>query len=638
MNSVSNYLIFNTKINDKTFSDFQTRSNSAKMHKENSNVLTNYLVWSKVINMNKVSFSNDKYGGYELAIDEHTLDKIIEAKTRKIDLNPNAEYEKLADGDKKALKHLVKSAQILNDVFLEQDNSANIKVRDALVAAANSGDSHARKTLTIFNIFNGVEGNDGFSTEPMRLIKGLERKSAGNVFPEDLDDKNPKELIDFLKSNPVLIPQFLSNDTIVKRTDKGFEAIPYRTAFKEQYAQASKELLEAAKTSTNRDFSEYLRLQANALISDDPEYTYKADALWANLKDTPLEFTIGRESYEDGLTGIIASDPDLKKIIGENKIAVKSKDFIGARVGIVNKEGTEFLNDYKNHLKNLSQLMPLKDLYKQSTELKNDTDEVKQGVSDVDLVYLSGDYSSCRPGITIAQNLPNDDKISTILKAGRKNVFHRQIRKSQDPEARKRKLEALVEESQRQLYDPEADHYFTIGHELTHSLGPMKTLKGAETKTSLGMYGDIIEEAKADLGSIVGTEYFEKVGKYTHDDVEKIYLTWAVDQLPLSNPDLNQAHRVREVMQLNYFIENGAINFKDGGKLSINKEKMNPVARQMLEEVIKIQLDGDANKAKEFVDKYRQWNETLEYASKVQKELKPRTLRILDMSLAQGLS
>ena len=86
------------------------------------------------------------------------------------------------------------------------------------------------------------------------------------------------------------------------------------------------------------------------MVKNFPEYAFKADAAWASLKDSPLEFTIGRESYEDTLTGAVTEDKELMKIFEAKGITVKAKDFIGARVGIVDIKASEELADYKNHL------------------------------------------------------------------------------------------------------------------------------------------------------------------------------------------------------------------------------------------------------------------------------------------------
>ena len=529
---------------------------------------------------------------------------------------------------------MVKAAQELDAVFLKQDHSKNLEMKEALNKAAQNGDIMASKALKLFNIFNGIEGNDGLQKDPVRVFEDICLYKGKNIYPEDL---SPQELIDYLKNNIEQAPAILSNDTIVKRENNELVAIPYLMAFRKEYTKAAKQLLLAASYTTHKELAKYFRYQAQALVSADPEYAFKADKTWANLKDSPLEFTIGRESYEDTMTGAVAEDKELMAMIESNGITIKSKDFIGVRVGIVDIESSENIADYKNHLKALSELMPLKEQYKQSVDVETG-ESVKQTLVDVDLVYLSGDYCALRPGITLAQNLPNDDKLSVQLESGNRNVFHKQVRRTFDPVRRQKLLDTLVENKFHKMYDNEADHLFTIGHELAHSLGPMTTLAGKDKKVSLGDgYGDVIEECKADLASLISLEYFNKIGKYSPETIKKILLTWAVDQMPISEPKITQPHATREVMQLNYFIENSTIKIEKGGKLSLDYEQMIPVARQMLTEVLQVQLDGDAQKAKNFVDKYRTWNETLQYVSDTKKSLSPKPYKVLVNILADRI-
>lgn len=75
--------------------------------------------------------------------------------------------------------------------------------------------------------------------------------------------------------------------------------------------------------------------------------------------------------------------------------------------------------------------MPFADAYRQSVL---DGEELKQTMVDVDLADLEGDYAQCRGGITTAQNLPNNDKLSVKTGGGRRNVYHRQVRMSVDRE------------------------------------------------------------------------------------------------------------------------------------------------------------------------------------------------------------
>ena len=335
-----------------------------------------------------------------------------------------------------------------------------------------------------------------------------------------------------------------------------------------------------------------------------------ADKKWAALQDTPLEFTITRENYEDEMTGTIAENKDLSELLEQNGIKATPKDFLGGRVGIVNKKGTEALMAIKQYLPILAQNMPFSDEYEQNI---NPNQDAKQTMVDVDLVAVTGDVGAYRGGITLAENLPNDDKLSLTIGGGRRNVYHRQIRFISDMKKLQERLDAILDKEQHKYYLDEADHWFTIGHENAHSLGPKKACE------TLGKYRNIIEENKADMGSLAFVDLLTELGMYTEEQRKQIIVTTIADNFLKSKPTLSQAHRVRTVMQNKYFSERGAYEIIDG-KIHVNIDNVVPIAKEMLSEIIRIQIEGDFDKAEKYVLDNFIWTDNMELiAQKLQK-------------------
>lgn len=79
----------------------------------------------------------------------------------------------------------------------------------------------------------------------------------------------------------------------------------------------------------------------------------------------------------------------------------------------------------------LAEHMPLAEQYTQTISASGDA---KQTMVDVDLISLTGDGGAYRGGVTLAENLPNGDKLSLTIGGGRRNVYHRQIRVTSQPE------------------------------------------------------------------------------------------------------------------------------------------------------------------------------------------------------------
>ena len=507
------------------------------------------------------------------------------------------EYLELADGDKEALKHLVKAAVVLDKINMQLDNPNNLPFKEYLEKEVANGNEQAELTKILFDAQKGVCSLDRESNM-IELVKGVSERPGKGVYPQDLEKEEFHTiLINMLKGGKVdEVAKILNQRSVVERAGNELVATDYVDKFKDDFAYMASELEKAAETSTNEDFNEFLKLQAKALRTADPMLDAYADKKWATLQDTPLEFTITRENYSDELTETVVENPELKALLDENGITPVAKDFLGGRVGIINKKGTDAILGVKSYLPLMAQNMPFKDDYIQNISPDK---ESKQTMVDVDLVAVTGDVGEFRAGITLAENLPNDDKLSIIeLDGGRRNVYHRQIRLITSEDARekmKKRLAATVNPELHQYYNDEADHWFTVGHENGHSLGPKSGTEG------LGKYKSIIEENKADMISLAMIDILTEAGMYTPEQRNQIIVTYAADNMMTSKPTLSQAHRVRSVMQNYYFIKEGAMEITSDGILNVNIEKMVPTARKMLEEIIQVQMKGDFSKGEKYV-------------------------------------
>lgn len=543
------------------------------------------------------------------------------------------EYASLAEGDKKALIHLVKAANKINQVFMKQDNPKNLEFKKFLEEEVEKGNEDAKMTLTLFTAQIGMNAVDSEANK-IFLAKDENELPGKGFYPVDLTKEEFHTiLLKMLKNGEKEeVKNILNQRSMVIRDKDKLKAVDYTEYFKEEFDYIADELEAAAEVSTNEDFNKYLKLQAIALCENNPKNDAYADKKWAELQDTPLEFTISREQYADEMTGTVVENEELKKLLDENEIEPISKDSIGIRVGIVNKEGTAKLLEIKKYMPVLAQHMPYKDEYEQN--IGHDDDE-KQTMVDVDIVTLRGDEGTYRGGITLAQNLPNNDKPSLKIGGGRRNVYHRQIRISTSPEAkvkRQKRLDATLAKEFHKYYNQEADHWFTIGHENVHSLGPKS---GTE---ALGKYKNIIEENKADMGSLALLDLLVELGMYTQEEKKQIIVTYAADNFLKAKPNLSQAHRVRTVMQSKYFLENKAIWLNSDGVLEIDMEKMVPTAQKMLAEIVRVQLSKDFAQGEKYVLDNFVWTDEMEVISKKLKEIDKSLNGILKTPLADKLA
>ena len=562
---------------------------------------------------NNANMVNNKNFGLNLTKEE--LEKRTNKDyltTKKMLAVDSPEYLALNDGDKTALKHLVKAAAIIDKIEMQIDNHYNLAFKEYLEKEIKQGNENARLTKILFDAQKGVCALDRDSHMiELASVNGkvVKRLPGEGLYPEDMSKEEFHTiLIKMLNDGKNKeVEKILNQRSVVLRDGDELKAVDYVDYFKEDFEMMASELEKAAETSTNKDFNEYLMLQAKALRTADPMLDAYADKKWATLQDTPLEFTITRENYSDELTETVVENPELKKLLDNAGIIAISKDCLGGRVGIVNQKGTDAILNVKKYLPLMAKNMPFNDKYVQNISANSDS---KQTMVDVDLVGVYGDVGEYRAGITLAENLPNDDKMSIIaLDGGRRNVYHRQIRMITSPDAKEKmqkRLDAMLNPDLHKYYNDEADHWFTIGHENGHSLGPKSGTEG------LGKYKSIIEENKADMVSLSMLDILTEAGMYTKEQREQIIVTYAADNMMMSKPTLSQAHRVRSVMQNYYFIKQGAIEISKDGILNINIDKMVSTAGKMLEEIIEVQMSGDFTRGEKYVNDYFVWTSEME--------------------------
>ena len=530
------------------------------------------------------------------------------------------EYLELAQGDKETLKHLVKAAYILEKINMQIDCHHNLEFKEFLEKEIEQGNEQAKLTKILFDAQKGMNAIDTMSNK-INLAKGIKELPGKGVYPEDLSKEEFHSILTKMINEGKIeeVKKILTQRSVVERNGNELVGIDYIDKFKDDFSKMADEIDKAAETSTNADFTEYLKLQAKALRTADPMLDAYADKKWATLQDTPLEFTITRENYEDEMTGTIVENKELSELLEKHGIKPIPKDFLGGRAGIVNKKGTEALMAIKKYLPILAKNMPYADEYEQNI---NPNSDAKQTMVDVDLVAVTGDVGAYRGGITLAENLPNDDKLSLTIGGGRRNVYHRQIRFISDIKKLQERLDAILDKEQHKYYLDEADHWFTIGHENAHSLGPKKACE------TLGKYRNIIEENKADMGSLAFVDLLTELGMYTEEQRKQIIVTTIADNFLKSKPTLSQAHRVRTVMQNKYFAERGAYDIIDG-KIHVNIDKVVPIAKEMLSEIVRIQIEGDFDKAEKYVLDNFVWTDNMELIAqklqKVSKTLNGRT-------------
>ncbi len=591
------------KLNTQTYNTQQlSHKNSTVVFQYSSNLLTAKL--EQLATLNKPFFLGKNY---EIGISKGELvDRTLPQHLTEIKFlsTTSPEYRQLAQGDKLALIHLVKAANIIDNIELQLDDENNIPFRNYLAIEITKGNTDAIRAKQLFDSQKGIFAQDKLFNH-YSLAKGLSQSPGRGVYPRDLDVVEFHEILREMLENGMddEVKKILTQRSVVERDGKYLKGIDYVDKFQKEFSTAAKYLENAAKVSTNKEFNEYLLLQAAAFRKADPMLDAKADIKWATLQDTPLDFTISRENYEDKFTQTISENDELTQMLKERGITPIPKDFLGARVAIVDKKGTDFLKQAKSFMPILAQMMPYNTEYTQVVSNGSN----KQTSVDLDLVTVTGDLGASRGKLSVANNLPNSDKLALSLGGGCRNAYHKQMRFD-----KKQLLESytnLLKNKEKKYITGDSAHYFVVGHENAHTLGP-KNVK------NLGKYRNIIEENKADVAAISFVDKLTELGLYTKEEREGILLYFIAQNFLPAQPDLSIAHRVRQVMQAKYFEEQGAYTVTKKGEINVNIDKVVPAAQAMLKEVIRIQTDDDYEAAEAFVEKHFRWTPSMEKISK----------------------
>lgn len=514
----------------------------------------------------------------------------------------SAQVKSLSKSQMEVLRHLCLAAACFDSVSFKLNNVHNIPFLHYLNEQIKKKDDRAPLAKKMLLSQKSIFSPDALG-RPTALAVGIKKTDGLGYYPEDMTESEfvikVKRMLDLGKTNEV--KAVLSARTIVERESDLLKAVDFVDAFAE-LSDAAREIRLAAECCENGKFKKFLMLQAKALEVADEKLDAEADTLWAELgPDEPIEFTITRECYDDKMTSSVFSDKKLAKKLKQLKIEVHSKDCLGARVGLVSRRGTAELNKLKKFSEVAEKVMPYHDEYAHSSKKPS-----KQMAVDVDLVALTGDEGAYRAGIVLAQNLPNDDKLSLKMGGGRRNVYHRQVRANMN----KKLFKNLICDEQFKYFSAHAEHLGTICHENTHSLGPISS-------NALGKLSEIFEEFKADMGMYAFLDELEEAKIFTENECKQIIVTCLSNSFLKGKPSLEEAHRVRSVMICNRMINSGAISVSHEGRLKFDFELAKRTSKQMLSEVIRLQLDGNNEAAEEYKDKWFVWSDELERVSKL---------------------
>jgi hypothetical protein len=524
-------------------------------------------------------------------------------KTQTIRLS--GDLSKLSEGERKAAAKLIEAGQIFQKLYEQQRHPEALASYRALVDLdKRTGSTPATQNLlTLYRLNQGpIATTLENKREPFLPVDALQ--PGKNMYPwaikkEEIDQtradlldlrtvvrsttaKNLKDDIATLQKYPALQtlhPKLLGELQRLQGPAKAtLYSVPYAVAYADDLMKAYGLLREAADAveKDDEEFARYLRNRARDLLSNDYE---SGDASWVTGRFKNLNAQIGSyETYDDELFGV-------KTFFSFCLLQSRQQETAALRQAMKGLQALEDSLPYQNH--------------------KKVREDIPVGVYDV-----VADFGQSR-GANTATILPNESYLAR--RYGRTILLRANImRDTSIFEGTSRTLAAAIGEQQAKELTPDGNFYRTLWHEVGHYLGVDQTRDGRELDEALQDNANAMEEMKADLVSLFVAEALHKQGYYTDAQLRSVYAGGILRVLQNNRPRRDQPYNTMQLMQWNFFLENGLLSFDAATKtMRVNYDKYHEVVGKMLEKTLAVQYEGDKAASDRFIDQYTKWDENL---------------------------
>jgi hypothetical protein len=466
----------------------------------------------------------------------------------------------------KMVHKLVDASRRLEEIFWRQTDPDGLTLYQSLEASKNPRDEKLRRYLWINGSrFDLIHENKPFvGHTPLPPGRGF--------YPQGL---TRAQIEQYVKDHPDKKDEIYSPTTVVRWHGDELEGLPYHIAYRSFLEPAAQHLREAAALSDDKAFADFLRLRADALLSDD---YFKSDLAWLDLKNPKFDVIFAPyETYSDDLLGVKAT--------------------YGAAVLIRNKEESRKLALFAKYVADIQEALPL------APEDRPSQRGLETPMEVMDSPYRSGDL---RHGYqAVADNLPNDPRVHE--QKGSKKIFFKNFMDA--------RVEYVILPLARRMMPPEQAAqasnegylYGTILHEMAHGLGPAfaRTAAGKmPIREAIGPIYSGLEESKADVVGMFGLKWLVDHGVLPRNKLQGYYASYVADIFRTVRFGTGEAHGQAEMMEFNYLLEHGAIKRESSGKYAIDYARIPDVIADLAKELLDIEAKGDRQRAEEWFKKY----------------------------------
>ena len=489
----------------------------------------------------------------------------------------------LSPRELKMVRKLVEACGYIESIYWRQSDPDALTLYQSLASSTNARDIHLRRYLWInasrFDMFHENKPFVGTGTMP----------PGRGLYPPNL---TRAQIEQYVQRHPDQKAAIYNQYSIVRWLGDQLESVPYHIAYRTFLEPAARALRAAADLSNDRAFANFLRLRADALLTDD---YLASDLAWLKLKDPKVDIIFAPyETYMDDLLGV--------------------KGSYGAGVMLRNDRESKKLDLFVKYLPAIQDALPL------APEDRPSKHGLEAPMEVVDSPFRSGDLTHGYQAV--ADNLPNDPRVHE--QAGSKRIFFRNFMDA--------RVNFVIVPLARKLMEPEqaakvsGDGYMvgTVLHEVCHGLGPAFARTGAgkiDIREAIGPQYSSLEEAKADATGMFAAQWLIDHAVLPKKDAETYYASFVGDLFRSARFGPAEAHGQAEIMELNYFLESGALQRNVSGRYVIDYAKMPGAFAALSKELLEIEATGDRQRAEKWFAKYGLISEDLERSLKTASDI-----------------
>jgi len=482
----------------------------------------------------------------------------------------------LSARERQLVHKLVEACGYVESIYWRQSDPEGLTLYQSLASSPNRRDVELRRYLWInASRFDLIDQNHPFvGTEPVPPGRGF--------YPANLTRDQVEQ---YVREHPEQKAAIYGQFTIVRWHQDKLEAVPYHIAFRAFLEPAAKALRAAAQLSDDAAFAKFLRLRADALLSDD---YFASDLAWLELKNPKFDIIFAPyETYMDGLLGV--------------------KGSYGAAVMVRNERESKKLELFQKYVPEIQDALPL------AAEDRPSKHGLETPMEVMDTPFRAGDLTHGYQAV--ADNLPNDPRVHE--QKGSKKLFFKNFMDARVnyvilPVARK-----LMEPEQAAKVSGEGYLQSTIMHEICHGLGPAfaRTSSGkVDIREAIGHQFSGLEEAKADVTGMFALKWLVDHDALPKEKLEEYYASYVGGVFRTVRFGTAEAHGQAEMMEFNYLSERGAIRRNANGRYAIDYGKMPSAMADLAKELLEIEATGDRSRAENWFAKYGTMPEELKAA------------------------